>query len=226
MATAWLDIYDVNHGQTCHHSGLWLNNGAGRLGKSLCIRSRVRPAHDRQHHHPGSANEMQAESPTSTGDGQESTCTCSAGAARGALCINQGRPCTPIGPAPASSVTRRWAAKNFADVNGDGRIDVEIVNHHAVPYDPSYSRLPHDCPLSWRLNNGNPDPNTWPSDSNYFHFVGVAAPGALIDFNSDGLPGHDSPGVEAPPPTSAAGTEPVGEACRFRSANPTVAIVR
>jgi hypothetical protein len=97
---------------------------------------------------------------------------------------------------PSFLCYQAWAAKNFADVNGDGRIDVEIVDPSA-PYDP-YKDDCRTLPLSWRLNNGNPDPNTWPSDSNYFHFVGVAAPGALIDFNNDGLP-DTIRGVEAPP---------------------------
>ena len=115
---------------------------------------------------------------------------------RGALCINQGTAAHADWTGPSFICYQAWAAKNFADVNGDGRIDVEIVDP-STPYDP-YKDDCRTLPLSWRLNNGNPDPNTWPSDSNYFHFVGVAAPGALIDFNNDGLP-DTIHGIEATP---------------------------
>ena len=30
-----LDVYDVNHGQQCHRSGLWLNGGTGSFGSNL-----------------------------------------------------------------------------------------------------------------------------------------------------------------------------------------------
>ncbi len=187
-----LDVYDVNHGQTCHHSGLWLNNGAGAFGQNLYSVA-VTPAHN-DSVITGLSNEMQLVADFN-GDGKVDMYLLG-WSGRGALCINQGTAAHADWTGPSFVCYQAWAAKNFADVNGDGRIDVEIIDP-SVPYDP-YKDDCRTLPLSWRLNNGNPDPNTWPSDSNDFDFVGVAPPGALIDFNNDGLP-DTIHGIEATP---------------------------
>jgi PKD repeat protein len=177
-----LDVYDVNHGQGCHLSGLWLNNGAGSFGKNLWTVG-VGSASTN-----GAAlnlsNEMMYVGDM-TGDGRVDMYFLD-WSGLGAMCVNTGNAAHSDWTGPSFTCYQALEPKAFGDVNGDGKIDVEVIDA-TPPYDV-YKDYCRTAPTSWRLNNGNPNFNTWPADSNYFDFVGKAAPGTLLDFNKDGYP--------------------------------------
>jgi hypothetical protein len=186
-----LDIYDVNHGQGCHVSGLWLNSGAGRFGQNLWTGSVSRAATN------GAAldlsNEMMFVGDL-TGDGRVDMYFLD-WSGLGAMCVNTGDAAHSDWTGPSFTCYQALEPKTFADVNGDGKIDIEVLDPT-----PAYDVYKDNCrtaPRSWRLNNGDPDFNSWPSEANDFRFVGLAAPGALLDFNKDGYP-DTLQGVEMP----------------------------
>ena len=177
-----LDVYDVNHGQGCHLSGLWLNNGAGSFGKNLWTVGVTSASTN------GAAlnlsNEMMYVGDM-TGDGRVDMYFLD-WSGLGAMCVNQGNAAHSDWTGPSFTCYQALEPRAFGDVNGDGKIDVEVIDA-TPPYDV-YKDYCRTAPTSWRLNNGNPNFNTWPADSNYFDFVGKAAPGTLLDFNKDGYP--------------------------------------
>src|SRR6185369_14597838 len=114
----------------------------------------------------------------------------------GGLCVNTGTAAHADWSGPAFECYAAFKPRAFGDVNGDGRIDVQVVDP-SVPYDV-YKDYARTLPTSWRLNNGDPNFNKWPSDANDFHFVGKAAPGVLLDLNNDGYP-DKLQGIEVDP---------------------------
>jgi hypothetical protein len=186
-----LDIYDVNHGQGCHLSGLWRNTGAGSFGQNLWTVSVSRAATN------GAALDLSNEMTfvgDLTGDGRVDMYFLD-WAGLGAMCVNTGNVANSDWSGPTFTCYQALEPKTFADVNGDGKIDIEVLD--ATPEYDVYKDNCRTAPRSWRLNNGDPNFNSWPSDTNYFHFVGLAAPDALLDFNKDGYP-DTLQGIEMP----------------------------
>lgn len=174
------DVYNVAHGQVCHQSGLWLNTGTG-FGPNLWTVA-VHPA-------PvngatlGTSNDLSFAGDM-TGDDKVDLFFKNWNGL-GTMCVNQGNAAHSDWTGPSFLCYATYQPVTFADVNGDGRIDVETLT--AAPY-TAYKAYCRTLPTVWRLNNGNPDINTWPTQADPYTFVGVAAPGALLDLNNDGYP--------------------------------------
>lgn len=177
-----LDVYDVNHGEGAHLSGLWLNGGAGAFGKNLWTVA-VKPA-STSGANLSLSNQM-AFIGDLTGDGKVDYYTVD-WSGLGTMCVNGGNAVHADWSGPSFDCYAAYKPRTFGDVNGDGKIDVLVVDP-SVPYDV-YKDYCRTLPTSWRLNNGTPNFKSWPADGDDFHFVGKAAPGLLLDFNKDGLP--------------------------------------
>jgi hypothetical protein len=177
-----LDVYDVNHGQGAHLSGMWMNDGAGAFGPNLWTVA-VAPAATKGAN-LGLTNDISYVGDFN-GDGRVDIYFLD-WSGLGGLCVNTGTAAHGDWTGPGFDCYTALEPRAFGDVNGDGRIDVQVVDPSA-PYDV-YKDWARTLPTSWRLNNGDPNFNSWPSDANDFHFVGKAAPGVLLDFNKDGLP--------------------------------------
>jgi hypothetical protein len=187
-----LDVYSVNHGQDCHLSGLWLNDAGRGFGTNLWSVA-VGPAAS----NPASmdlSNEVKFVGDL-TGDGRVDIYFLS-WSSLATMCVNTGNVTGSDWSGPSFACYQSLSPRGFADVNGDGKMDVLVIDS-AAPDNPYRSNLRLQ-PTMWRLNNGDPNINKWPTDSNPFHFVGLAAPGALLDFNKDGYPDKIW-GVEVPP---------------------------
>lgn len=184
-----LDVYAVNHGQTPHRSGLWLGTESS-FGQNLYTVA-VSPS-------PVNwvdlsiTNEIRKVADFN-GDGLPDIYLIS-WSGLGALCITQPQTTQDGWTGPKMVCYGAWESRTFGDVNGDGKLDVETLNISG-----GYNVYKAYCNTQarvWRLNNGNPNPNTWTSTSDYFQFTN-AEPGTLVDLNNDGLPDRVQ-GIELP----------------------------
>jgi hypothetical protein len=181
-----LDYYAVNHGQSRHVSGLFLNNGAGGFGPNLFTvgfqSSTANPPN------LGNSNEMRFVGDLN-GDGRVDFFFLG-WSGFGTMCIHQGvaQHADWSGPSFLCYGTADGVA--FADVNGDGKIDVlslDISNFDAYP-----AYYAQTTPYLWRLNNGDPNINRWPTTQNFTALritdpnASAAAP--FLDLNNDGIP--------------------------------------
>lgn len=189
-----LDYYAVNHSQTPHLSGLFINNGAG-FGQNLFTvslqPSPVSPPN------MGNSNEMKFVGDL-TGDGRVDFFF-TGWIGLGVMCANQGVVQGSDWTGPGYLCYGTSDALAFADVNGDGKIDVmglDLTNFEA--YTAYYS---HTARYVWRLNNGDPNITTWPTTDNFLD-LRVTDPGSpfpgFVDLNGDGIP-DKIVGIPLPP---------------------------
>jgi PKD domain/FG-GAP-like repeat len=180
-----LDYYAVNHGQSPHLSGLFINNGNGGFGKNLFTVS-LQPS---QASFPnfGLSNEMRFVGDL-TGDGRvDLFFLCWSG--QGVMCVNQGVAPHSDWTGPGYLCFGTADGLAFADVNGDGRIDVLSTDlNNFDTYAAYYSQTAN---YFWRLNNGNANIQTWPTTTNFLSLrvtdpTSPAAP--FVDLNNDGIP--------------------------------------
>jgi hypothetical protein len=180
-----LDYFGVNHGQTPHLSGLFINHGAGGFGQNLFTVS-FQPS-TVSFPNLNLSNEVRFVGDL-TGDGRVDFYFLS-WSGLGVLCVNQGvaQHADWTGPGFLCSGTTDGLA--FADVNGDGKLDVltmDISNFDA--YTAYYSQT---APYLWRLNNGDPNIGSWPTTQDFLALrvtdpTSPAAP--FVDLNNDGIP--------------------------------------
>jgi len=117
---ARLDYYAVNHGQTPHRSGLFINNGAGGFGENLfTVSLQPSPA---AWPNMGNSNEMRFVGDL-TGDGRVDLFF-TGWSGLGVMCVNQGVVQGSDWTGPGYLFFGTTDALAFADVNGDGKIDV------------------------------------------------------------------------------------------------------
>jgi hypothetical protein len=182
-----LDYYAVNHGQTAHVSGLFINNGAGGFGKNLftvgILSSPVDPPN------LGNSNEMRFVGDFN-GDGRVDLFFLG-WSGFGTLCINQGVASHAdwIGPSFQCFGTADGLA--FADVNGDGRLDVLSLD--IAGFDTYAAYYAQTASYVWRLNNGDPDINHWPTTRDFLSLritdpAAAAAGAPFVDLDNDGIP--------------------------------------
>jgi hypothetical protein len=181
-----LDYYAVNHGQSQHVSGLFLNNGAGGFGKNLFtvgfLSSSANPPN------LGNSNEMRFVGDIN-GDGLVDFFFLG-WSGFGTLCINQGVAAHSDWTGPSFQCFGTADGLAFADVNGDGKLDVlsmDITNFDT--YTAYYSQT---ATYLWRLNNGDPNINHWPTTQNFtaLRFTdpnAAAAAAPFVDLNGDGI---------------------------------------
>src|SRR5215475_11264088 len=181
-----LDYYAVNHGQTPHLSWLFLNNGAGGFGQNLFTvgfqSSTANPPN------LGNSNEMRFVGDLN-GDGRVDFFFLG-WSGFGTLCVNQGVAQHADWTGPSFTCYGTADGLAFADVNGDGKIDVlslDISNFDT--YTAYYSQT---APYLWRLNNGDPNINHWPTTTNFTALritdPNAAAAAPFLDLNNDGIP--------------------------------------
>ena len=181
-----LDYYAVNHGQTPHLSGLFINDGAGRFGRNLfTVSLRRARGHDPR---IWNSNEMRFVGDL-TGDGLVDFYFLGWGG-RGVMCVNRGvaRHTDWTGPSFVCFGTTDGLA--FADVDGDGRIDV-LALAGTANFDAYTAYYAHTARYVWRLNNGTPDIRTWPTTADFLALrvtdpSAVAAP--FVDLDGDRIP--------------------------------------
>src|SRR5262249_17507905 len=77
----------------------------------------------------------------------------------------------------------------FADVNGDGKIDVLAIS--SSNFDAYTAYYSHTATYMWRLNNGTPNIQSWPTTQNFLA-LRVTDPSSpsppSVDLNGDGIP--------------------------------------
>ena len=181
-----LDYYAVNHGQTSHLSGVFLNTGAG-FGKNLFtvsfLASQVDPPN------LGNSNEMRFVGDL-TGDGLVDFFFLG-WSGFGTLCVNQGVAAHNDWTGPSFLCFGTADGLAFADVDGDGKIDVLSLDISSFDtYDAYYSQT---ATYLWRLNNGDPDINHWPTTRDFAALRitdpdAAAAAAPFLDLDNDGIP--------------------------------------
>jgi len=180
-----LDFFAVNHGQSPHLSGLFLNNGAGGFGKNLFTvslqGSTVNPPNF------GNSNEMRFVGDL-TGDGLVDLFFIG-WTGLGVMCINQGITAHTDWSGPSYLCYGSSDAIAFSDVNGDGKID--ILGFDLTNFDSYTAYYSQTAPFVWRLNNGDPNVANWPTTTNFLA-LRVTDPSASVapfcDLNNDGIP--------------------------------------
>lgn len=190
-----LDYFAVNHGQAPHLSGLFINNGAGGFGKNLFTvsfqASTVAPPN------LANSNEMRFVGDL-TGDGLVDFFFLG-WSGQGTLCVNQGVVQRSDWSGPSFLCFGTDDGLAFADVNGDGKIDV--LSMDTSNFDVYATYYSQTATYFWRLNNGNPNIQSWPTTRNFLNLrvtdpSAVAAP--FVDLNNDGIP-DKIVGVPRPP---------------------------
>ena len=190
-----LDYYGVNHGQWPHLSGLFVNNGAGGFGKNLFTVS-LQPS---QTSFPdmGISNEMSFVGDL-TGDGRVDLFF-KGWSGSGVMCANQGVVQGSDWVGPSYTCFGTTDALAFADVNGDGQIDILAVSPSG--FDTYAAYYAHTGPYVWRLNNGNPNPGTWATTQSFLG-LRVTDPSSpappFVDLDGDGIP-DKIVGIPLPP---------------------------
>lgn len=215
-----LDYFGVNHGQLPHLSGLFMN-GAAQFGKNLFTVS-LQPSAESSPH-LDLTNEVRFVGDL-TGDGRVDLYFLS-WSGLGALCVNQGvaQHADWTGPGYLCFGTTDGVA--FADVNGDGRIDVLALD--ISNFDPYTAYYTQTAPYLWRLNNGNLNIETWPTTRDFLALrvtdpAAVAAP--FVDLNNDRIP-DKIVGIPLPPASRGPnGTAVAGHQVFLGSADGTYAL--
>ena len=181
-----LDYYAVNHGQTSHLSGVFLNTGAG-FGKNLftvsVLPATVNPAN------LGNSNEMRFVGDL-TGDGLVDFFFLG-WSGFGTMCVNQGVAAHSDWTGPSFRCFGTADGLAFADVNGDGKID--ILSMDITNFDVYAAYYAQTATYFWRLNNGDPNINHWPTTQDFLSLritdpAAAAAAAAFLDLNNDGIP--------------------------------------
>lgn len=192
---ARLDYFAVNHGQSPHLSGLFINNGNGGFGKNLFTVS-FQPS-TASFPNLGISNEMRFVGDL-TGDGRvDFFFICWSGL--GVMCVNQGVSTHSDWTGPDYLCFGTSDGLAFADVNGDGRIDVlsmDVNNFDA--YTTYYSQT---ASYFWRLNNGNANIQSWPTTQNFLSLrvTDPSSPAApFVDLDNDTIP-DKIVGIPQPP---------------------------
>lgn len=180
-----LDYYAVNHGQIPHVSGLFINNGAGGFGRNLYTVA-LRPSPE-AFPNLDISNEMRFVGDV-TGDGKIDLYF-QGWSGAGVLCVNQGAVTAADWAGPGFMCYGTADGLAFSDVNGDGRLDILSLDRGEFDtYTAYYSQTAR---FFWRLNNGNPNPNRWPT-SEAFSSLQITDPAQMTapfcDLNGDGLP--------------------------------------
>ncbi len=180
-----LDYYGVNHGQSPHLSGLFINNGAGGFGRNLF--TVALQASQVSYPNMGSSNEVTFVGDL-TGDGLVDFFF-RGWSGQGVMCANRGVVQGPDWVGPGYTCYGTTDAFAFADVNGDGRIDVLAAS--PTGFDVYATYYAQTGPYLWRLNNGNPNIATWPTTQS-FGGLRVTDPTspvpAFVDLDLDGIP--------------------------------------
>ncbi|HEX3482031.1 MAG TPA: PKD domain-containing protein [Kofleriaceae bacterium] len=204
-----LDYYAVNHGQSPHSSGLFLNTGTGGFGPNLFTvglqPSGVDPPN------LGNSNEMRFVGDLN-GDGLVDFFFLG-WSGFGTLCINQGVAQHADWTGPSFTCYGTADGLAFADVNGDGKIDVLSLD--IAGFDTYTAYYAQTASYVWRLNNGDPDINHWPTTRDFAALrptdpsAWAAAP--FVDLDNDGIPDKivGIPGAEGN--RGGYGTSPLGQ---------------
>jgi hypothetical protein len=191
-----LDYYAVNHSQTRHISGLFLNTGAGGFGRNLFTVAFAGAFDSSLVDAPnmGNSNEMRFVGDL-TGDGKVDLFFLG-WYGLGTHCVNQGTAVHGDWSGPSFLCYGTGDGLAFADVNGDGKIDVlsmPVVDSSAFDVYATY--YAQTVPHFWRLNNGDPDINHWPivADKDFLSLRitdpnAAAADSSFLDLNCDGIP--------------------------------------
>jgi hypothetical protein len=182
-----LDYYAVNHGQTDHVGGLFINNGAGAFGKNLYTVA-MQPS---QVNWPNFnlSNELKFVGDL-TGDGRVDL-VFQSWSGFGVVCVNQGITHGSDWTGPGYICYGTTDTLAFSDVNGDGKVDVLALEVGGDGFDVYTAYYSQTASFVWRLNNGNPNIATWPTTRNFLSLrvtdpAAVAAP--FVDLNNDGIP--------------------------------------
>lgn len=180
-----LDYFAMNHGQTPHLSGLFVNDGGGTFGKNLFTVSFE--SSSESYPNLNLTNEVRFVGDLN-GDGLVDFYFTS-WSGLGAACINQGVAQHADWRGPGYLCYGATDALAFADVNGDGKIDVLTLDSGGFDvYTAYYS---HTASYVWRLNNGSPNIDSWPVTRDFRPLRAIdpaAAAAPFVDLNNDGIP--------------------------------------